>query len=132
MSTTFTWAGDDVKDQGPVGTEIRINNISRPVVYPVKRNKVFIPGKDYSWDFGNNEKDDYTISVDITITGTTAALAQECVEELSVFMEGKKALQFSDSSTVHTARIYDVVAATPEGRGNVIRATMTFECGEGN
>ncbi len=128
---TFTWNSADIKDQAPTGAEIRITNIQRPIIYPVTRRKVDIPGRDYSWDFGDGDLEDYNIQVDIVITATTAEVAQECVEDVASFLTGKENLKFSDSDIIHHARIYSASMASPEGRGNVIRASFNFEC-DGN
>ncbi len=129
--TTFTWDGDDVKTVGPVGTEIKINNIFRPFTIPLRRRKLQVPGRDGSWDFGPDGRSDYVVGVEMTIIGDTAALAQECAEEVGTFLEGKHELIFSDSSVVHEAQIYEAAALTPEGRKNVIRLTVNFECDGG-
>ncbi len=129
--TSFTWDGDDIKDQAVVGSEVKVNNIYRPLIYPVKRRKVQVPGRDGSYDFGTGAAEDYTITVDITIIGDTAALAQETAEAIAAFLVDKETLIFSDTATTHTAEVYDMVTMGPEGKGNVIRATIVFECDGG-
>lgn len=129
---TFTWDGEDIKDQAPAGAHVRVNSVYRPLIYPVTRHKIQIPGRAGSWDFGGGVKQDYEITVDITIFGDTEEAVMDCVEVLSDFLSGKKDLIFSDKPDVtHTAEIYQGASLTHEGWGNVVRGTIVFECDGG-
>lgn len=132
MATTFYWStstNNDIKDVAPSGSEIRIANVYRPLRKPVTRHKVEIPGRVGSWDFGGGVERDYTVSVDLIITGDRSSDVMACAEAVDTFLTGKEPLVFSDSTgTTHQAQIFSEITLTPEGPGNVARATLEFEC----
>ena len=104
-------------------------DVSRPAICPRTRHKVKIPGRPGTWDFPGSVMEDYTVSVELAIIGDTMALAVECAEEVRGLVQGQKgALVFSDSDREHEAEVYDAVSMHHEGAGNIIRASITFEC----
>jgi predicted phage tail component-like protein len=110
----------------------RITNISRPARPPRERNKVIIPGKDGSYDFGNNRIEDFLVSAEIVITATSASELQTKIQALSAFLDGKGGLVFSDApSTVYQAQVYDEVAVVGDTTARWGRALVVFECDAG-
>ena len=134
MATTFFWStstDNDIKDQAPAGSEIRIANVYRPLRKPMTRTKVEIPGRAGSWDFEMGVERDYTVSVDLIITGDRSSDVMACASAVETFLSGNEPqpLVFSDSTSVtHMAQIYSEITLTPEGPGNIARATIEFEC----
>ena len=139
MATTFYWTtrspssagvlGDNIKTKATTGSEIIISNVYRPLRKPVTRTKVEIPGRIGSWDFEDGVEQDYSVSVDIVITALKSSNVVACAEAVDTFLDGKQSLIFSDATgTVHTGQIYSEITLTPEGLGNVARATLEFEC----
>ena len=129
MAVTVTFDGTDITSVATTGTEIIIGNISRPLRKPVTRHKVEIPGRAGSWDFGGGVERDYTVSIDITITGGTTTQIMTCAAALDTLLDGKGDLVFSDSPAVtHSAQIYSQIMLNPEGAGKIARATLQFEC----
>jgi len=133
MATTFFWSTSytDITstDVAPAGTEIKIANVYRPLIKPVTRTKVEIPGRQGAWDFESGSEGDYTISVDLVIVASKSSDVMACATSIASLLDGKDNLVFSDSTgTTHKAQIFSEVTLTPEGLGNVARATLAFEC----
>ena len=133
MATTFYWGGTstthDITDVATTGTRIVVSNVYRPLRQSVTRHKVEIPGKTGSWDFGGGVRRDYSISVDLIIVASKSSDVTACATALETALEGKENLIFSDStSMVHTGQIFSEITMTPEGSGNIARATLEFEC----
>ena len=132
MATTFTFGGTDITSVATTGTEIKINNIYRPLRNSVTRHKVEIPGKAGSWDFGGGVERDYTVTVDMTIVGGSVAQVMTCADAIDEALDGKEFLIFSDAPVKkHLAQIYSEITLSPKGSGNVVRATLKFECDGG-
>jgi len=129
MATTFYWNDTDIRDKAPQNTEIIISNIYRPLRKPVTRHKVEIPGRAGSWDFGGGVEMDFPVSVDIVITANDSAGVMSCAAAIEGELTGKGALKFSDRETVtYQAQTFSEITLTPEGAGNIARATIEFEC----
>ncbi len=131
MAMSFLWDTSDIIDAAPTDTKIIVSKVQRPVIYPTTRRKLSIPGRDYSWDFGDGDLEDYNIIVDLILTGKTVALTQSCADAVAALLTGREDLKFSDSATIHSARIYDAVMASGEAGGTVIKISITFECDGG-
>jgi len=133
MATTFYWstAQTDITGVAPTNSEIIISNVYRPLIKPMTRHRVEIPGRVGSWNFEGGVARDYTISVDLIITGARSSDIQACAAQIENTLSDNKPqpLVFSDSTgTTHQAQIYSEITLTPEGPGNVARATLEFEC----
>jgi len=129
MSTSFTFGTTDIKTVATTGTEILINRIERPVMKPVTRHKVEIPGRAGSWDFGGGVARDFTITVQLTIAGGNSGQVMVCARAIETALEGKKALVFSDDATkTFQAQVYEMVMQEQLGVGSAVRATIVFEC----
>ena len=131
MATTFYFGGVNITSTtvATSGANIIVSNIYRPLKKNLTRHKVEIPGRFGSWDFGGGGGRDYTIKVGLIITANTAAQVMTCVDSLDYALRGKESLIFSDSTTkTHQAQVFSAVMLTPEGSGNVVRATINFEC----
>lgn len=111
--------------------DIRVTNITRPARPSYERNKVIIPGKDGSYDFGNSRREDFMISVEVVITANSASELQTKVSSLASFLDGKGALMFSDSSQVYQAQVYDEVAVSGDATARWARCLIVFECDGG-
>ena len=129
MATTFYFGGTNITSVATTGTTIRISNVYRPIKKSVTRHKVEIPGRFGSWDFGGGVERDYQIKVGLIITANTVAQIMPCVDAIDAALRGKDTLVFSDSTTkTHQAQVYSASILTPEGPGNIARATINFEC----
>ena len=133
MATTFYWGGTstthDIANVATTGTQIVVSNVYRPLRQSVTRHKVEIPGRRGSWDFGGGERRDYSISVDMIIVAEKTTQVMACVDAIEYALDGKKTLIFSDSTAkVHTGQIFSEITLTPDGTGNIARATIEFEC----
>jgi len=127
---TFSFKGTDIKDVAPPGSRINVTDVSRPVIYPRTRHKVKIPGRAGTWDFPGSVAEDYTVSVELAIIGDAMALAVECAEEVRGLIQGQKGtLVFSDQpEKEHGAEVYEAIMMRHDGAGNIIRASIVFEC----
>lgn len=126
MATSFTFKGVGV-DAAVEG--IRITNIVRPARPSYERNKVVIPGKDGSYDFGNNRKEDFLVTVEVVIVASSAAELRTKIKALSSYLDGKGALVFSDDpTTVYQAQVYDEVPMTGDATARWARGIIAFEC----
>ena len=129
MGTDLTFNGISVKTAVP---RIRITKIVRPVRPSYERNKIVIPGKDGTYDFGNNRKEDFLITVETVVVANTAAELQTQLKALSTFLDGKKSLVFSDDpSMTYQARVYDEVVASSDATARWARCLIVFECDAG-
>ena len=127
--TTFTFDAVDIKTVATAGTEILINRIERPVMKPVTRHKVEIPGRAGSWDFGGGVARDFTITVQLTIVGGNSGQVIACSRAIASALAGKKALIFGDDLTQsYQAQVYEMVMQEQLGVGSAVRATIIFEC----
>lgn len=109
--------------------EAKITNISRPVRPAYERNKVVIPGRDGSYDFGNNRKEDFLIIVELVVIGISAENLQNKLESLSGYLEGKGELYFTDAPTKkYNAQVYDEVSAAGDATARWARVLVAFEC----
>lgn len=130
MATTMTFNNAELTTQ--VAGAI-ITNISRPVRPPYERNKVIIPGKDGSYDFGNNRREDFLVTVELVIPANSATELRTKLASLSTFLEGKHTLSFSDdSSTSYQAQVYDEVTAAGDATARWARVLVVFECDAGS
>ena len=133
MALTFYWSTveTDITGVATTGTKIILSNVYRPLRKPVTRHKVEIPGRPGAWDFGGSVERDYKITVDLIITASKSSDVMACAEAIDSTLDGREPLYFSDSTgTVHRAQIFSEITLTPEGLGNVARATLEFECQE--
>lgn len=126
MGTKMSFRGNDL-DSVIVGAKVL--KISRPARPKYERNKVVIPGKDGSYDFGNNRKEDFLVTVEVLITGGTAQALRLNLRFLSTYLDGKGDLTFSDDpSTVYQAQVYDEVSTREDATARWARCLITFEC----
>jgi predicted phage tail component-like protein len=129
MGTDLTFKGTSLRQAVP---GVRITNIIRPARPPYERNKVVIPGRDGSYDFGNNRKEDFLITVEVVIEADSAKNLQTRIGTLSTFLDGKGNLVFSDNpSKVYTAQVYDEVAMAGDATARWARSLIIFECDAG-
>jgi len=131
MATTLYWssANTDITSVATTGTKIIISNVYRPLKKPFTRHKVEIPGRTGSWDFGGGVQRDFNVSVDLTITAAKTTQIMACANAIDTLLVGKKDFYFSDSSSMaYTGQIFSGIDLTPELPGNVVRATLIFEC----
>ena len=90
------------------------------------RNKVQIPGKAGSYDFSNNQAEDYDITVSAIVQASDRATLRTRVNALFAALDGKGTL-VSDGISVQ-AQVYGSVVVDENLYGNVARCTITFEC----
>ena len=110
----------------------RITSISRPARPSYERNKVVIPGRDGTYDFGNNRQEDFLVTVEIVIRADSAATLQNRLGDLATFVNGKHALYFTDApSRVYTAQVYDEITTTGDATAKWARCLIVFECDAG-
>jgi len=129
MGTDLTFKGASLRTSVP---GISITGIARPVRPSYERNKVVIPGKNGTYDFGNNRKEDFTVSVEVVIKADSAAQLQTRIKSLGVFLGGKGPLMFSDDpATIYQAQVYDEVPATGDATARWARSLIIFECDAG-
>ena len=114
---------NDTKLEGLDG--VRISNVT-PARPSYTRHKVQIPGKVGSYDFGNNQSQDYTITVSVIVVGSTREQLRTRITGLFNALEGKGTLK-SDSIDVE-AQVYDPVVMEENVVGNVARGDIVFEC----
>lgn len=108
---------------------IKITNVTRPTRPARERNKVVIPGVNGTYDFGNNRKEDFIITIEIVIIGISASDLQTKVKALSSYLDGKGNLIFTDDlSTTYTAQVYDEVVLTGDATAKWARGLIVFEC----
>lgn len=125
----FTFQGESFLDQATDNVELLIRRVVRPLRQARTRRKVKIPGRAGTWDFGAGPPEDYTITVEITISGKEYGDAMDTVEKLKDFLRGKGALVFGDQlDEVHAAEVYDQIDLDPQNIGATVFATIEFEC----
>ena len=129
MATDLTFKGASLRTSVP---GISITGIARPARPSYERTKVVIPGRDGSYDFGNNRKEDFLITVEVVIEADSAKNLQTRIGTLSTFLDGKGNLVFSDNlSEVYTAQVYDEVAMAGDATARWARSLIIFECDAG-
>ncbi len=119
MSVTFN--GQDLSALDGV----RITNVT-PARPSYTRHKVSIPGRPGSYDFGNNQAEDYAISVGITIVASGRAQLRSRIDGLFTTLDGKGTLTTTGISC--EAQVFDVVTFDENMAGTVARGTIIFEC----
>jgi len=125
----FTFQGDSFLGQATDNVKLLIRRVVRPLRQARRRHKVVIPGRAGTWDFGVGPPEDYTITVEITISGEEYGDAMNTVEALKGFLDGKGALIFGDQpDEVHTAEVYDQIDLDPQSIGATVYASIEFEC----
>lgn len=111
---------------------INITNISRPARAAYERNKIVIPGKDGTYDFGNNRKKDFLITVEVVVTANNSVGLQSKLDDLTYFIDGKHELYFSDApSKKYQAQVYDEVTVKGDPTARWARCLIVFECDAG-
>lgn len=129
MATDLTFKGASLRTSVP---GISITGIARPARPSYERNKVVIPGKNGTYDFGNNRKEDFLITVEVVIEADSAKNLQTRIGTLSTFLDGKGNLVFSDNpSKVYTAQVYDEVVMAGDATARWARGLVVFECDAG-
>jgi len=133
--TTIVFDNEDIRIQVP---GIQIIGLS-PAIPGKKRNKVEIPGKDYDYDFGNNYKTNFNITVDFKIIATyitNEETGEEVLEysvldgfnQLSTFLDHDEAKDFVIDEFTGKAQVYDSVETDYNQIKNVLSGSITFEC----
>ncbi len=126
---SFTFKGSDISTAETTGTEILVTRIARPLMPPVTRHKVEIPGRAGAWDFGGGVERDFLIPVDITIVAQHSSQIMPCQRKIADTLAGKGSLIFSDDTgQTYNAQVFEGIMPEPVGAGNVVRATIIFEC----
>ena len=131
MATTFYYSTDytDITTTATTGARIVIKNVHRPLRVGYTRHKLEIPGRTGSWDFGGGVARDYMVTVDMIIIGSRSSDVMATAAAVETALNAKQEIVFSDSTDVtHTAQIFSEIQLTPEGAGNIARATIEFEC----
>ena len=119
MSVTFN--GQDLSALNGV----RITGVS-PARPSYTRHKVAIPGKPGSYDFGNNQKEDYAINVNVIVVADNRSDLRTRINALFAALDGK-GLLVSDGISCQ-AQVYDNVSFDENMAGNVARGNIVFEC----
>lgn len=126
MGTTMSFKGAELTTSV---AGAKITKITRPARPAYERNKVVIPGRDGSYDFGNNRKEDFLITVEVLITGSSASALQTKLASLNSYLDGKGELCFSDASnTKYQAQVYDEVTVADDASARWARVLIAFEC----
>ena len=125
MGTDITFKGVGLRSTIP---GIRITKITRPARPPRERNKVVVPGRDGSYDFGNNRKEDFLIYVEVVLEAKSASELQNKTEVLAGYLDGKGTLTFSDSNQVYRAQVYDELVLAGDATARWARGLVVFEC----
>ncbi len=113
-------------------TGVNITRINRPARPRFERNKVVIPGRDGTYDFGNNRKEDFLVTAEVVITADSAIELQEKLDALSDFVDGKHELYFTDApDKKYLAQVYDEVTVTGDATARWARCLIVFECDAG-
>ena len=121
--------GDSLRTTLP---KLRITNVIRPAMPAYTRNKVVLPGKDGSYDFGENKKEDFLITVEVVISADSASALQASVHALGTYLDGKETLVFTDDSeTEYQAQVYDGVYLTGDASARFVKGVVVFECDAG-
>lgn len=105
--------------------EIIINKIRRPILPALRPKKLTVGSMDGAWDFGNNKREEITISIDCTIPNPLdkTALHRLIAKWLSI----KSYLIISDEpDKYYIGRIYDVVSEDVDGPIGTF--TLEFIC----
>jgi len=126
MPTDVTFQEQSLRDNVP---GLHINDIIRPARPPYESNRIVIPGRSGTYDFGNNRREDFDIMVEVTVVGEDSAEVQTRVATLSGLLDGKGTLVISDAPSVeYEAAVYDEVRLTGDASGRWVRGLITFHC----
>ena len=108
-----------------------VRNVKRPLRPEHTKNKVEIPGKVGSWDFGGNVAKDFLIEVTVGLNATSTANLWTAVEAVATWANGKGELEFTDnSSKKYLAQVYSLIEIDrPVAKAGTIR--IIFECDAG-
>lgn len=107
-------------------------DVDKPLVAPKSSNKAEIPGKDFAYNFGNNYKQDFDITVDfVLVPGEETSLGDE-EEALADILdtEGAESLEISGSEREYEAQVVDGIIPERDQYGQISRITVIFECRE--
>ena len=133
--TTIVFNDLDIRDEVP---GIQIIGLS-PAIPGKERNKVEIPGKDYDYDFGNNHKTNFNITVDFKIIAvyTYNEMTEEeelehsvldGFDQLNTYLDHDEAKDFVIDEFTGKAQVYDSVETDYNQVKNVLSGSITFEC----
>ncbi len=124
--TTFSFQGTNVTD---IISDIMLPDIRRPGRTPRIRRKVAIPGRDGTWDFGSDDKEDFEIEVDFTINADDSTDLMTKIRLLDSFLEGKGSLVFSDDvTTTYQAQVIKEIRLAKRVFSYIKSGTIIFEC----
>ena len=126
--TTILFNNLDIRDEVP---GIQIIGLS-PAIPGKERNKVEIPGKDYDYDFGNNYKTNFNITVDFKIIAVEVEEVEHSVldgfSDLNDYLDYDEAKDFVIDEFTGKAQVYDSVETEYNQVKNVLSGSITFEC----
>lgn len=108
-------------------------SVDPPIVPPKFENKVAVPGRNYSWDFGGHTKQDFTITVVFHINIKDGGNLDNKVALLASILETdeKRPLEIDGLAiTPVMAQIYGGVRDDRHRTGQYTEVTVTFTCRE--
>jgi predicted phage tail component-like protein len=99
----FTFNGEKASDKN-----IIVNSIIRPILPTLRPRKMTIPGKDGTWDFGNNTYDEQIVRVVCTMLRPFKI--QDQIRDIARWLSQKGNVVFSDEpDKYYTGRIYSEI-----------------------
>ena len=132
-----TFNGDDLHDLDGV----YIMDIDYPLFPPKNKNRVEVPGKDYSYDFGSDRKMDFTVTIDFRVLAPSLIPPGEgeseeaSLEDRLTTLINKLDTEEPKSLVVGTLSTDGMVFDSPrysdlDDWGDFVDFTVTFDCGD--
>ena len=116
---------------------LKITGITKPVLPTKDRTLVDIPGRDYTYDFGNNFKNSFEVIVDFVIEATFNAdniVGEETMDTkvaaLKTWLDVTDSRDLLIDSETYKAQVYSGVNISVNSTKNLASGTIIFECYE--
>lgn len=110
---------------------LEILDIIEPPVIPKQKNKVKIPGRDGSYNFGNNKKQDFLISIDFIISpGSYSGTVYDSLNSLRNLLDTESPQTLETFTGSYSAEVFGAgdIETNKENGLVSLEGTITFEC----
>jgi len=137
--TTFPDAPDEMRKVSFNGQSITgliagcyTVDVITPGVIPKQVNRVEVPGRDFAWDFGNHDKQDFTVTAEFIILSSEASGLGSMQDKLSTLFsildtEEAKKLEI-DGESDYYGQVFEPPDISRSGQAT--RVSVTWVCRE--
>lgn len=107
-----------------------VTSVDRPALPPKTSNLVSVAGRNFPYDFGNNTKQSFEITIGFVIKATSETDLNTKVDNLTSLLDVAEAKNLIIGANTYKAQIYGGVNVVELPQRKAARGTITFTCHE--